>query len=568
MLEELIIENIALIDRLQIEFGSGLNVLSGETGAGKSIVIDSLNFVLGQRADRSLIRYGTDRAAVTAEFTIESGSNTQAAAQRLGVDCSENTILLRRVMTADGKNACYVNGVKITLSMLREITVTLVDIYGQHESTQMLNAETHIAVLDAYAQKELAPLLSRQSRLYRDYRDLKEKIAQYGSLSDVSKNLDLLNYQITEISEADLQVGEEDRLLADRKRMNHAQAIAQALYTGCELLDGENDVNALTLVAECAGQLKSIREYDPSVEETVARLDSVKIELRDIADTLRAQAEASEFDPAAFAACEERIALIRTLKRKYGADEAAVLNYLETIRARYDFLSDGEAALEKLEREQDELGKDLYDNALALSRERRAQASLLSAKLEEQLRELGLNGCRFSVCFDETPAMEDGLESIGERGFDQAVFLFSANVGQPLRELNKIISGGELSRFMLAVKNVIADTDAIGTMVFDEIDTGISGRIAQVVAEKLYRISADKQVLAVTHLPQLASMADRHYLIEKRVVSNDTRTSVRLLSNKEEITELARLIGGRETDHALLHAQEMKEYANSLKKRV
>ncbi len=560
MLESLQIDNVALIEKLDIGFCKGLNILSGETGAGKSIIIDSLNFVLGTRADKSLISYGKDTAKVSAFFNISDCENVKALLSDMDIE-SDDELVLQRTMTEAGKNSCRINGQKVTLTMLKDVAAALTDIYGQHEATGLINDENHIVILDKYAKNALAELLSMQKILCDERAEIKVELAKYGSLSDVAKKTDVLRFELDEIEKADLTQGEEEELLAKRKKINNSRTISDALNTARAYLDG--DEGTVVTVSSAKSQIASVEEYDPRYAELVERLDSAKIELKDIAETIEGLLDESEYNPYEAERVEQRLTLIRSLKRKYGQDIAAVLEYAEKIREELTFYDDAEYNIEKLEKALGVCEKKLSDNSTKIHEVRVEYAQELSVRICSQLKELGMNNATFYA-----DVVYDG-EMTGENGADSVIFMFSANAGQPAKALSKVISGGELSRFMLAVKNIISDVDGIQTMVFDEIDTGISGRTAQVVAEKLYNISTGKQVLAVTHLPQLASMADAHYLISKEVENGKTSTNVKLLDDEATLVEIARLLGGSEYgSHALPHAKEMKEYANSYKKKA
>lgn len=559
MLETLRIENIALIENLEIGFCKGLNILSGETGAGKSIIIDSLNFVLGTRADKSLISYGKDLARVSAFFDLSDCPATKRLLSDMEIDCDDNELALQRVMTVDGKNTCRVNGQKVTLAMLKEIALSLTDIYGQHEATGLLDDENHIAILDKYARSALEKPLTTQKELFAEYGEIKRELAKYGSLSDVAKKTDALNFELEEIEKADLKEGEEEELLAKRKKFNNSRAITDALAASKNCLDG--DEGAVISVSGAKSQLSSVDEYDPRYGELVERLDSAKIELRDIAETLEGLLEESEYNPYEAERVEQRLALVRTLKRKYGSDVSEILAYADKIREELQFYGDAEYNIEKLNSRLAVCERDLKKNSLDIHALREKFAKALAENICKELKELGMNNATF---YAEVGYSDD---RIGENGADDVLFMFSANAGQPAKALSKVISGGELSRFMLAVKNIISDVDGVQTMVFDEIDTGISGKIAQVVAEKLYNISTGKQVLAVTHLPQLASMADAHYLITKHTADCKTFTDVKLLDEDGTVGEIARLLGGSEYGtHALPHAKEMRDYSENYKK--
>lgn len=566
MLQQLVINNIAIISNLQVELGVGLNVFSGETGAGKSIIIDSINFVLGKRADKSLIRYGQTQASVCATFDIADCKATKEVLQNVDVDNDDDILCIKRTMTLDGKNTCSVNGVKITLAILREITSTLVDVYGQHESTAMLDDSNHLALLDEYCKDEIAELKDAQAKYYSQYRNTLSRLQKYGSMSELNKNVDLLAYQIKEIEDADLKEGEEEDLLATRRMMNNSQKIVTALSTAYSLI-AQDEGSVLERLSIATKELEKISDDVSEIDEYLERIDSCTSELKDLASSLQDLAESCEFDGQQYEYIEQRLDLIRRLKKKYGSSIEEILQYKDKLQEEYDFYCDGEAQMEILQRQLEQEKRLLVDNSVALSMLRRKYARKLGDNIQSELSELGMKNCQFDAKFDVEPTDEDLIDKITSNGFDSPVFLFSANAGQPVRELSKIISGGELSRFMLAVKSTLAGLEGVDSMIFDEIDSGISGRTAQVVAQKLYQISKSRQVLAITHLPQLASMADHNYLIDKSVQDGETNTTLTKLYGDELINELARLIGGSQSSQvAIEHAKELKQQADESKR--
>lgn len=564
MLSNISIKNIALIDFIDVNFSDGLNVLTGETGAGKSIIIDSLSFVLGKRADKSLIRYGEDTASVTAVFD-NIGENTINLLHEYDIEESSNELIIKRTMTLDGKNTCSVNGQRVTLATLKEVANTLADIYGQHENVTVLNSSNHLNIIDKYGEKRLSLVLNTQESLYKEYKDICSKLSKYGSLKDVNKNIDILEYQINEIENADIKENEEDELINLRHKLNNSQTIISSLNESYNLLNGDNDQNILSLINYSISQLSKVSNYDEKINDIVERLDSSKTELKDIASTIEDIAESSEFNIQEYEQCEQRLALIRSIKRKYGNSVSEINEFLSEIKEQYEFLSEGEEKVKQYEEDKTLLLTKLYDNSKKISVTRQEIAKELSDNILKELKELGMSSCQLYAKFNDTPSLEDFTPS--QNGYDEVEFMFSANAGQPAKELSKVISGGELSRFMLAMKKIIANLDGISTMVFDEIDTGISGKIAQIVAQKMADISRDKQVLAITHMPQLASMADYHYLIEKNTEKGKTHTNLLFLNKSAREEEIARLIGGKDySNFALPHAKEMIEYAENYKK--
>lgn len=562
MIRSVSLQNIALIDRVNLELGARLNILSGETGAGKSIIIDSLGFVLGERADRSLIRYGTDHAAVEAVFEDYLTPDVASYLDDMGIE-AEDALILRRKMSADGRNECRINGRLTTLSVLKGLTELLVDIHGQHEHQSLVKPANHEKMLDGMGGKELLTARAENATLREKYRALKAEFERFGDESERARRLDVLRFQIDEIERAEVGEGEEEELLEKRKRIRNTEKILSALASAKSALEGYDGASVGGNLKAAAASLSTISAYDGGIDPLCERLDAAKTEIEDIGETLGDMMRKFDFDAKSADAVEERLELVRNLQRKYGGSYAALCDFLAKAKTEAETLENASERVEELEREIASAGKKLSDAARRLGDMRRSAAEKFESDMMRELGDLGMGGTTFKVEIKSDYAPDN----IGETGGDEVEFLISPNVGEPLKPLAKIISGGEMSRFMLALKNIVAGLDGIGTMVFDEIDTGISGHISAVVAEKMCNISRDRQVIAITHMPSLAAMADSHFLIQKSVSDGKTHTRVLLL--EDDTDEVARLIGGNDySSHAVPHAREMKKWAEEYKRSV
>lgn len=560
MIETLTVRNIALIEQTELHLGRGLNILSGETGAGKSIIIDSLNFVLGERADKSLIRYGTDSASVEAVFGDYLTPSVQRYLDDAGIDLEE-ILIIRRKMTTDGKNECRINGKVCTLSMLKGLTELLVDIHGQHEHQSLMKVANHIGMLDGMGGDEVAKRKAEVKNLHSEYVVLKNEFERFGNESERERKLDVLRFQIDEIKRADIKEGEEDELLDKRKRIRNMEKILSALSEARNILDGYDGNSVTGSLKSAAANLNSVATYDDRISELGERLNSAKYEISDVAETVADMVRELDFDAKSADAVEERLELVRNINRKYGGSYEKVMSFYEQAVEEADALENATERVAQLEKEIEHKGKALSAAAEKLGKLRTKTAEQFETAITRELKDLGMGGTTFKVEIKS----DYSADEVGENGGDSVEFLISPNVGEPLKPLAKIISGGEMSRFMLALKNIVAGIDSIGTMVFDEIDTGISGHIAAVVAEKMCNISRNRQVIAVTHMPGLAAMADNHFLIEKSVSDGKTHTHLTLLEDDTE--EIARLIGGKDySSHAVPHAKEMKLWAEIYKK--
>ena len=556
MIKQLHIRNIALIEDCIIDFGEKLNVLSGETGAGKSIVIDSLGFALGARADKTLIRHGATSASVEAVFDLSDSPTAKEKMVSLGLE-EEDTLILFRTMS-ESKSEVRLNGRPASLSMLKEIGSTLVDILGQHENQSLLSVSSHIELLDKYGEASITPLKDYYSNRFTRYCEIKEMLSKFGDEKERARRLDLLKYQIDEIAAAELKEGEEETLLADRERFRNAEKILGAVAASSAALEGDDTYSVQSAISLAMSALRQATAFDPALDALYGRLDSAYTELNDIADELHSYTDSFDFDDAKADYVERRVDLIRSMKRKYGATVAEILANEERYRAEYEALSDADAEIERLVTEKDQVYAMVLSSAEKLSAARRKAAAALKSELEKELSELGMKGSIFEAL------IESGEAFLGQNGYDKVEFMISPNPGEPLRPLSKIISGGEMSRFMLALKVITARLDGIQTLVFDEVDAGISGRIGEVVAEKLALVANHRQVISITHLPQVAAMSDDHYLIEKATANNVTRTMLTKLTEEGIIKEVERLSAGAGM-YGSLHAKELRSMATQKK---
>ena len=562
MILNLSVENIALIEKLQVELGNGLNILSGETGAGKSIIIDAVSFVLGERADRSLIRYGTDYATVEAVFSDYLTPAIKEYLDEIGIE-DEEVLIINRKMTTEGKNSCRINGRVTTLSTLKGLTSLLVDIHGQHEHQSLLNPESHITLLDSLGGDKHTEFLNKVKESYKNYTALKKEYNSFGDEDERVRRLDILSYQINEIEKADVQEGEEDDLLEKRKRIRNMERILEALNNAKNLLDGYDSTAVSPALKTTVSTLNMISQYDGRIEGLTERLEDARAEVVDIADTVKSILDELDFDRHSADQIEERLELVRMLQRKYGGSYNALVDFYNKAVDEHARLSNAGDRVLQLDKELKKAVAELTTACNNLTTSRRNIADKFEKDILSELGDLGMGGSTFAVEINTT----DNPDNCTSNGADGVEFLISPNVGEPLKPLAKIISGGEMSRFMLALKNILADVDNIGTMIFDEIDTGISGNISAVVSEKMCNISRKRQVIAVTHMPSLAAMADNHFLIAKSTENGKTNTHLNLL--EDDTDEVARLIGGKDYSvHAIPHAKEMKAWAERYKQSI
>ena len=548
MLELLHIENIAVIRQADITFRPGFNALTGETGAGKSIVIDAISAILGQRAYRDAIRTGASRAFISAVF---HGVPDYPWFQENSVPVDEGEVLIQREIFADGRNACRVNGIPVTVSILRGLGQQLIQIHGQHDSAQLFDEANHLAMLDAFA--DHAPLMERYRNAYLEMDALRKRIRSLQmDEAEKARRVENLTFQIQEIDRAELKVGEDQELEEKRKLMRSGEKLMNALNEAAGALYGGDDTDgAVSLVSQAQHALGLVADVSESIDTAYNQVTELSYSVVDAAERVRDLRDSFDFSPGELEAVESRLDVIHRLRRKYGATCEDILNYQKKCKKELDEIQMADDTIAQLQTQFRVKAKTAKALAAELSESRHQAAKQFEVRLISELRQLDMPRVQF-VCQLEP------LKHLEESGGDSCRFMMSANIGQELRQMNRVASGGELARIMLAMKNVLSEKDHIPTMIFDEVDTGVSGRAAQKVAEKLHSVSQGKQVLVVTHLPQIAAMADTHFLISKAEKDGRTYTSVTPLDLEGRKAEIARLIGGAKiTSNTLKSAEEM-----------
>ena len=558
MLNELHIENIAVIEKADISFAPGLNVLTGETGAGKSIIIDSIGAVLGERVSRDLVRRGAEKGTVTAVFDADCAA---AWLEENEID-SDGELIIQRRITLDGKSSCRICGTPVTAAQLKELAAMLVDIHGQNDGRQLMDERRHMAYLDSFGHLDGA--LAAYRAEYDRFSAIKKEMAAL-SMDEIEKARlsDSLKYQIEELERANIKPGEKDTLSARRDLLRNSEKLTEALDEAFSALYGGDD-NAVSMSQNAAYYAAKAANYAPELEQAANAVNDAAFALADAAETLRDFKDSLDFSPEEYDNIETRLSLLNKIERKYGRTDEELCVYLDECRRKLDDIEYADDRLVKLEKELSAQKAQCVKAAAALSAKRREKAVELEKRIVRELRELNMPSVRFAVEF--VPV--DNEQGFDASGADKIRFIMSANAGEELGRISKIASGGELSRIMLAMKNVFAENDPVGTMVFDEIDTGVSGIAAQRVAEKLFAVSKGRQVMCVTHLPQIAAMADSHYLIAKHEEGGRTYTEVNGLTREGRRRELARLHGGDFiTETTLASAEEQLAAAEAFKKR-
>ncbi len=563
MLLELSIRHLAVIEHVELHCKSGFHVLTGETGAGKSIIIDALSLIAGGRSSSDLVRYGSDKASIEALFQVGADHPVREALSRLGIEgVSEEHLIIRREISAQGKSTSRVNGQLVNLAMLKEIGEWLVNIHGQHEHQSLFKTEEHIRLLDMFGEAEIGPVKREYRKAYAAYQSIRKQVRELQETSQQALQMaDLYKFHVEEIRSAKLKPGEDEALQEEKRKLSNAEKLYQNAADAYELIYGGS--KGLDAIGRAVQKLQDIASYDTvRLQPLAEQVQSAFYQLEDAAYQIRDYRDEIEFNPARLDFIEQRLDTISTLRRKYGDNVADILTYADKIEAELHLIEHKDERLQELQREERQAVELLGRLASDLTLKRMAVAERLSGEIVVELRELHMERTQFKVHF-----AAEGERKFTPEGADQVEFLISANPGEPLRSLSKIASGGEISRVMLALKSIFARVDRIPVLVFDEVDTGVSGRAAQAIAERMSKLSRSCQVFSITHLPQVACMADVHYLIRKTTDEDRTYTRIEDLHGSDRAHELARMLGGVEvTDKTIEHAQEMLALANDKKK--
>ena len=558
MLSQLYIENVAVIEKATIEFHKGFNILTGETGAGKSIIIDSMHGILGERTSKDMVRSGAESAFVSGLFTdlTEQAINKL---QELGFEPEEDgSVLIHRTIQAEGKSTCRINGRPATVSALKELGKTLMNIHGQHESYHLLSPELHIHYIDESG--DLNTLVKEYRSVYQELKQIQSEIGAHATdEAEKLRRIDLLTYQIEELEQANLRENEKEELMERKTTMMHAEKIASAITAAKAALDGDESFDGvLSTLTAITASLQDSEQYLPALNPIIQKLHELSYGLEDVSDALREQESQMEFDASELLEIETRLDLLYRLSIKYGQTTEEMLAFLEKCRQELNQINHSEETLIQLNETYEILKEKAIQLAKTLSDKRKKTAEQFTKKVKHELQFLNMPGIEFQVEQERVP--------LNSNGCDKIQFLISVNPGEPAKPIAKIASGGELSRIMLAIQTVLSAHDDLDTMIFDEVDTGISSSAAQKVGLKLHEVSRYAQVICITHLAQIACLADYHLLIQKQVTENKTYTQVIPLSKEAQIKEIARMIGGQAITPLLLqNAQEMIDSAKQLK---
>lgn len=554
MIQELTVQDFAIISNLTIPFKEGMTVLTGETGAGKSIIIDAMGLIVGGRGSADFIRDGAERCRIEGSFYVSDNEQVAEFLESNGIEPSDGQLVIQREIYRNGRNNCRINGQLVTTKTLREIGPYVVDIHGQNEHQELMQVQNHLRLLDQYAPKSFKEYLVKYQEKFLAYSTLKERVTHLMSNEkEFVQRMDMLTFQYKEIEDAQLVIGEEESLLEERRRLMNFQKIMDALNKTYQYLDNE-DINAVAISGSAMSEMEQIEDIDEEYHEVTELLRNAYYSLQEATGRVSTSIEQLEMDESRLVEVDNRLDIIRQLKRKYGETVEEVIDYFEKISKELSHELANDVDLPKLQDQLSKMEKELEAMASDLSSKRQKVANQLEKDIMEQLSSLYMEQAVFKVMFNET--------QLGATGKDKVEFYLTTNVGESPKPLAKIASGGELSRIMLAMKTIFSATQSVTSIVFDEVDTGVSGRVAQAIAEKIHQVGQYSQVLCITHLPQVAAIADTQYFIKKIVKDNRTQTQVSELTETERVDEIARMLSGADvTELTKEHAKELLELA-------
>ncbi len=566
VLQELSIKNFAIIECLDVVFKNGMTVLTGETGAGKSIIIDAVGLLAGGRGSANFVRTGMDKAVIQGSFIFPAGGTTYKVLDELGIDHDDGNVILQREIHRNGRNTCRVNGMLVNTNTLKHIGETAVDIHGQNEHQELMQPEKHLGMLDEFAADQVHDLKAQYQTTYQQYTQLRDTLEnKRANEKEWAQRLDMLKFQVNEIESAQLQPGEEDDLIAERDRLDNFQKINDALQQTALILTGEDTTPGVNDQISSAMQaMQAIADFDPAFKQIAGGLESAYYALSDAVSDVSSQLDMLEWDEGRLDEIERRLEVINQLKRKYGDSEGQVLKYFDQISAELKQMQSTDETADDLETQVANQQSALLKLGEKLSKARQQAAQQLEQAIHGELADLYMDKTVFAVHFTRSKS-----QPLLSTGLDHVEFYLRTNPGEAMRPLAKIASGGELSRIMLALKTIFSESQGVTSIIFDEVDTGVSGRVAQAIAEKISGIARESQVLCITHLPQVAAMADHHYFIAKKIVGDRTETHLTRLSEQDRVSEIARMSAGTQvTKLALEHANELLDLADKAKSKL
>ncbi|WP_096153483.1 MULTISPECIES: DNA repair protein RecN [Bacillus] len=567
MIAELSIKNFAIIESLTVSFEKGLTVLTGETGAGKSIIIDAIHLLAGGRGSQEFVRYGEKKAEMEGLFLIESETHpVYKVCEQLGIEIEDDMVVLRREIHATGKSVCRVNGKLVTIAILREVGQTLVDIHGQHEHQELMNPEQHLQLLDFYGQEKMAKTLTAYQELFEEYQQLNKRLTELThNEQKVAHRLDLLQFQLDEIGAANLEENEDETLLEERNKISNYEKLFQALNNTYYAIHGEQ--KGLDWISHAMSESEDLESIDKNLKDVYEVISNSYYQLEEIMYRVRDEIDNLEFDPKRLDFIESRLNEMKNLKRKYGTSVEEILQYASKIEEELETLQNRDSHIHQLQERLQSLVEDLELEANALTDERKFVAADLTEQIHKELKDLYLDKAIFQVNIAKKMDKSTGNVKFQKHGVDEVEYYLTTNPGEPLKPLAKVASGGELSRIMLAMKSIFSKHQGITSIIFDEVDTGVSGKVAQAIANKIYHVSSGSQVLCISHLPQVAAMSDTHLFISKEIDGDRTKTKVKPLTEEEKIAEIGRMISGVEvTNLTKEHAKELLSQAEQVKR--